>query len=105
MFEPSLKTSLTVLLGYLFPSFRLLPISLNRDLDNAKKILRDTALSMIHLKRGMVDKEARGDKDIVAVMIEANRNSVEKGMPQDVLTDSEMVDHIKTFLVAGFVFC
>lgn len=94
-----------VLLGYLFPPFKYLPVPPNVALNKARKTIRDTALSMIHLKEGQEsDKEGRGHRDIVGVMIEENRKNRERGTPQDALSEDEMVNQIMTFLAGGFVF-
>ena len=91
-----------VLLGYLFPFFKYIPVPANVALEKARKTLRDTALSMIHLKEGQdTDKEGRGHRDIVGVMIEENRKNREMGASQDALTEDEMINQIMTFLAAG----
>ena len=57
---------------------------------------------MIRLKQEQVkDKEGRGERDIVGVMIEENRRNRENGLPHDALTEDEMVNQIMTFLAAG----
>lgn len=59
---------------------------------------------MIRLKQEQgTDKEGRGERDIVGVMIEENRKNRENGIPNDALTEEEMVNQIMTFLAAGFV--
>ena len=91
-----------VLLGYLFPFFKYIPVPANVALEKARKTIRDTALSMIRLKEGQdADKEGRGHRDIVGVMIEENRKNREMGASQDALTEDEMVNQIMTFLAAG----
>ncbi len=58
---------------------------------------------MIRLKQEQVkDKEGRGERDIVGVMIEENRRNRENGLPHDALTEDEMVNQIMTFLAAGY---
>lgn len=60
---------------------------------------------MIRLKQEQgTDKEGRGERDIVGVMIEENRKNRENGIPNDALTEEEMVNQIMTFLAAGFVY-
>ena len=49
-----------------------------------------------------IDKEGRGERDILGVMIEENRKNRELGMGQDVLSEDEMVNQIMTFLAAGY---
>ena len=57
---------------------------------------------MIRLKQAQVrDKEGRGERDIVGVMIEENRRNRENGLPHDALAEDEMVNQIMTFLAAG----
>ena len=102
--QTSNATRLVILLGHLFPPFKLLPIPANSALENARRTIRNTALSMIHLKQQEgVDKEGRGQRDIAGVMIEENRKNRENGAPNDALTEEEMVNQIMTFLAAGFV--
>ena len=81
-----------------------MPVRANVALEKARKTIRDTALSMIHLKEGQdTDKEGRGHRDIVGVMIEENRKNREMGTPQDALGEEEMVNQIMTFLAAGLI--
>jgi len=49
------------------------------------------------------DKEGRGERDILGVMIEENRKNRELGMDHDVLSEDEMVNQIMTFLAAGYL--
>lgn len=73
-------------------------------IENARKAIRDTALSVIRLKQQQgADKEGRGERDIAGVMIEENRKNREAGTPQDAFSEDEMVNQIMTFLAAGFV--
>ena len=91
-----------ILLNYMFPPLKYLPIRPNVQLQNARKTIRDTALSMIRLKQEQgTDKEGRGERDILGVMIEENRKSRENGKDMDALSEDEMVDQIMTFLTAG----
>jgi hypothetical protein len=91
-------------MGYLLPPFKLLPLSVNRRLENARKTIQDTALSMIRAKQAAEDdKQGRGERDILGVMIEENRNNLEMGALNDALNEMEMVNQIMTFLAAGFV--
>jgi len=50
-----------------------------------------------------MDKEYRGERDILEVMIEENRKNRENGISHDALSEEEMVNQIMTFLAAGFV--
>jgi cytochrome P450 len=91
-----------VLLNYMIPLFKYVPLGPNLKLQNARKTIRDTAISMIRSKQAQgSDKEGRGERDILGVMIEENRQSRESGRPMDALSDDEMVDQIMTFLAAG----
>src|SRR5208282_5556999 len=74
LFQPDGTTRLTILLRYLFPFFKFLPFASNISLEKARSTIRDTALSMIRLKQQQgADKQGRGERDIVGVMIEENR--------------------------------
>ena len=103
LFQPDGITRLTILLRYIFPFFKFLPLASNISLEKARTTIRDTALLMIRLKEEQGgDKEGRGERDIVGVMIEENRRNRENGLPHDALTEEEMVNQIMTFLAAGF---
>jgi cytochrome P450 len=81
-----------------------LPLPSNIAVKKARKTIRDTALLMIRFKQQQgMDKEGRGERDIVGVMIEENRKNRENGMSHDALSEDEMVNQIMTFLAAGFV--
>ena len=102
LFEPGPSTRLTILFQYIIPGFKYLPISANKALDNARTSIQNTALGMIRAKQEQgIDKEGRGERDILGVMIEENRKNRELGMGQDVLSEDEMVNQIMTFLAAG----
>jgi cytochrome P450 len=102
VFKPGAAAALSIFARYIFPPFKHLPA--NRGIETARKIIEDTALSMIHLKQQTArDKEGRGERDIAGVMIEENRKNLEKGILNDVMSDDEMVNQIMTFLGAGFV--
>jgi len=103
LFQPSPMVRVMVLLGYICPPMKALPLRANRELEQARRTLEDTALSMIRLKqREEKDKEGRGERDILGVMIEENRQSRENGMSMDALSEEEMVNQIMTFLAAGY---
>ena len=103
LFHPNGTARLTILVRYLVPFFKFLPLASNISLDKDRNTIRDTALSMIRLKQEQNrDKEGRGERDIVGVMIEENRRNRENGLPHDALTEDEMVNQIMTFLAAGF---
>jgi cytochrome P450 len=102
IFKPGGAAGLGIFARYIFPPFKHLPA--NRGIETARKIIEDTALSMIRLKQQTArDKEGRGERDIAGVMIEENRKNLEKGMSNDAISDDEMVNQIMTFLAAGFV--
>jgi len=103
LFQPSPMVRVMVLLGYICPPMKALPLRANRELEQARRTLEDTALSMIRLKQSEEkDKEGRGERDILGVMIEENRQSRENGMSMDALSEEEMVNQIMTFLAAGY---
>lgn len=103
LFQPDGITRFTILLRYIFPFFKFIPLASNISLEKARSTIRDTALLMIRLKQEQGgDKEGRGERDIVGVMIEENRRNRENGLPHDALTEEEMVNQIMTFLAAGF---
>lgn len=103
LFQPDGLTRLTIFLRYLIPFFKFLPLASNISLEKARNTIRDTALFMIRLKQEQSrDKEGRGERDIVGVMIEENRRNCENGLPHDALTEDEIVNQIMTFLAAGF---
>jgi len=80
----------------------LLPLPSSIALEKARATIRQTALSMIRMKQQQGgDKEGRGERDIVGVMIEENRKNRESGVPLDAMTEDEMVNQIMTFLAAG----
>jgi cytochrome P450 len=104
LFQPNVAASLSVLLGYYFPLLKLLPLPPNVALEKARKTIKDIALSMIHLKQDEgFDKEGHGQRDIVGVMIKENRKNRENGLPDDALTEDEMVNQVMTFLAAGYI--
>jgi cytochrome P450 len=103
LFKPNLGTRFAVLLGYLFPPFQMLPIRANLEIKKARKVIQDTALHMIHVKQAQGnDKEGRGERDILGVILEENRTNLENGTPADALNEYEMVNQIMTFLAAGY---
>ena len=62
LFQPSPMVRVMVLLGYICPPMKALPLRANRELEQARRTLEDTALSMIRLKqREERDKEGRGN--------------------------------------------
>jgi cytochrome P450 len=90
----------------MIPGFKFLPMSGTRKMREARKILQDAAMSMIHIKQEREragDKEGQGDGDILGVMIEKNRENREQGSPEDALSEMEMVNQIMTFLAAEYV--
>jgi len=104
LFEPGPTTRLTVLFQYLIPGFKYLPIPPNKALENARSSIQNTALRLIRAKQEQrTDKEGRGERDILGVMIEENRKNRELGMDHDVLSEDEMVNQIMTFLAAGYL--
>ena len=106
MFSPTGTARLVLFASLVIPGFKFLPIPAQRKLKEARKKLDETALNLIHLKQERErsgDKDGRGDRDILGVMIEKNRESRETGRPEDALSETEMLNQISTFLVAGFV--
>jgi cytochrome P450 len=103
--QPGGGAELLVVLEYFLPVLKLLPVPINVSLADARRTIRDTALSMILRKQQeAIDNEGRGQRDILGVMIEENRKNREKGIPNDALTEEEMVSQIMTFLAAGYDF-
>jgi cytochrome P450 len=94
-----MATRLSVLFQGLFPPFKYLPLRSTLDLERARNTIRDTALSMIRRKQDQ-DKE---ENDIVGVMIQENEKNKEEGILGDMLSEEEMVNHIMTFLAAGYL--
>src|SRR5271156_5095535 len=102
LFQPGSSTRLTVLLSYVFPPFKYIPLPATTALEKARSIIRNTALNMIRQKEAQgIDKMGRGEKDILGVMIEENRRNKENGIPHEALNQEEMVNQIMIFLAAG----
>lgn len=91
-----------MLLGYFFPPFSLLPLSPNLIIRNAKRTIHDTAERILRRKHYQIDQDGRRDSSIVGVMIQENRKNRDMGIG-DSLTETDLIDQIKTFLLAGFV--
>jgi cytochrome P450 len=94
-----MATRLSVLFQGLFPPFKYLPLRSTLDLERARNTIRDTALSMIRRKQ-----DHKEENDIVGVMIQENQKNEEEGILGDMLSEEEMVNHIMTFLAAGYFF-
>ena len=102
LFQPGGSTRLTILMNYVFPPFKYIPLPSSIALEKARSTVRNTALNMIRQKEGEgIDKMGRGEKDILGVMIEENRRNRENGIPHEALNQEEMVNQIMTFLAAG----
>jgi cytochrome P450 len=102
LFHPDSSIRLAIVLGYVFPPFKALPTRANLEITSVRKTIRATARSVIRSKLDASDKE-KDERDILGVMIEENRQNREKGIPDDALSEEEMVDQVMTFLAAGFV--
>ena len=99
IFQPGVSIRLTVLLSWLFPPFKYLPLGSTLELNRAKSIIRDTALSMIR----RTQEEKKKGIDILGVVMQENENAKEEGREGDMLSEEEMINHIMTFLAAGYI--
>jgi cytochrome P450 len=99
IFQPSTSIRLTILLSWLFPPFKYLPLGSTLELNRAKSTIRDAALSMIR----RTQEQKKEGIDILSVMLQENEIAKEEGREGDMLSEEEMINHIMTFLAAGYI--
>ena len=94
--EPTVVMKIVFLLGMMTNSIRLvqsLPFKQNKEIAEASKIIRSTALRVIRTKKEKLEKDptSQAGVDIISVALKHS----------DVFTDQNLVDQMMTFIGAG----
>lgn len=92
IFTPNRSTQILGLAGLFLPSFILtnLPIKRNKEIEDARKLIRRVCQELIDEKRSSIEKGNSSGKDILAVALESGG-----------FTDENLIDQLMTFLAAG----
>jgi cytochrome P450 len=92
IFQATTAARILQFLGFLIPMniLTLLPLKRNRDVNNARTLIRKVCLKLIVDKKEKMEKGAATDKDILSVAIESGGFS-----------DDDLVNQLMTFLAAG----
>lgn len=92
IFQPSRGGQILNLLGVVLPGWliRNLPFKRNKQIQQARKIIRKVCFDLIDMKRIKLEKGESRDKDILSVAIESGGFS-----------DEDLVNQLMTFLAAG----